>query len=70
MRTPVAPIGWPNDLSPPLGLTGISPPMRRPPLVDEAPALAARAEAEVLVVQDLGDREAVVHLGEVDVLRA
>src|SRR5437588_11995183 len=25
MRTPLAPIGWPNDLSPPLGFTGMSP---------------------------------------------
>ena len=25
MRTPLAPIGWPNDLSPPLGLIGMSP---------------------------------------------
>src|SRR5438067_473307 len=36
------------------------------PLLDEPAALAARAEAQVLVVQDLGDGEAVVHLGEVD----
>ena len=25
MRTPLAPIGWPNDLRPPLGLIGMSP---------------------------------------------
>src|SRR2546430_4290035 len=39
---------------------------RRTPLLDESAALAAAAEAEILVGQDLGDGEAVVHLGEVD----
>src|SRR2546427_6467077 len=34
-----------------------------------APALARGAEPEALVVEDLRDREAVVHLGEVEVLR-
>ena len=68
MRTPVAPTGWPNDLSPPLGLTGLLAAERRASFLDEAPALAAAAEAEVFVVEDLGDGEAVVHLGEVDVV--
>src|SRR2546426_12328832 len=42
---------------------------RRAALGDVAPALARGAEPEVLVVEDLRDREAVVHLGEVEVLR-
>ena len=70
MRTPLAPIGWPNDLSPPLGLIGMSPLERRAPLLDQLPPSPFGAEAEVLDVRDLGPREAVVHLGEVDVLRA
>src|SRR5204863_4571432 len=40
------------------------------PLLDEAPALALRAEAELLVGDDLGDGEAVVDLGEIDVVGA
>ena len=35
----------------------------------ERPGLALRAEAQLLVGDQLGDREAVVHLGEVDVGR-
>ena len=35
--------------------------------LDEAPALALRAEAEVLELDDHGDGEAVVELGDVDV---
>src|SRR3989442_14738663 len=65
MRTPVAPTGWPYDLSPPEGFTAEI----GAPLLDEPAALAARAEAQVLVVEDLGDGEAVVHLGEVDLRR-
>src|SRR5947207_15473388 len=42
---------------------------RRAALGHVAPALARGAEPEVLVVEDLRDREAVVHLGEVEVLR-
>src|SRR5438093_11589066 len=41
---------------------------RRAALLDQLPALALLAEAQVLDVRDLGPREAVVHLGEVDVL--
>ena len=37
---------------------------------DERPALALRAEPPVLELQQHGDREAVVHLGDVDVVRA
>ena len=37
------------------------------PALDEAPALALRAEAEVLQLRDHGDGEAVVELGDVDV---
>src|SRR5207249_3969196 len=39
------------------------------PLLDEPAPLAARAKAQVLVVQDLGDGEAVVYLGKVDLRR-
>ena len=35
-----------------------------------APGLAVLAEAEILVVHDLGGREAVVQLDQVDVVRA
>ena len=66
--TPVAPIGWPFAFSPPLVLTGTSPPSIGPPDSSHFPAAPALAEAEVLVGDELGDREAVVHLGEVDVL--
>src|SRR5262249_13097314 len=41
------------------------PPERGPAFLDEPAALPPAAEAEVLVVQDLRDGEAVVHLGEV-----
>src|SRR5579885_1359734 len=41
----------------------------RAPLGDVARPLARRTEAEVLVVEDLGDREAVVDLAEVEVAR-
>ncbi len=38
--------------------------------VEQRGALAARAEPERLVVDQLGDRERVVHFGDVDILRA
>src|SRR5262249_13842019 len=41
----------------------------RPPFLGELAAGALPAEAQILRVRDLGPREAVVHLGEVDVLR-
>src|SRR5262249_53295611 len=40
---------------------------RRPPLRDVAPALTGATEAQILVVQDLRDREAVVDLRKVEI---
>ena len=66
MRTPVAPVGWPKVLRPPSVLTGSSPPEREGAARDVLLGGALLAEAEVLVGEQLGQREAVVHLGDVD----
>src|ERR1043165_6677600 len=61
--TPVAPIGWPLALSPPDGLIGSLPSLCvQPSAMARAPAFAD--EAHRLVLDQLGDGEAVVHLGE------
>ena len=67
---PVAPIGWPFASSPPDVLTGMRPVSDVSPSSEATPPLPFSHEAEVLDVEDLGDREAVVHLGHVDVGRA
>ena len=64
----MAPTGWPFAFSPPLVLTGTLATEHRAPDSSHFPAARRVAEAEVLVRDELGDREAVVHLGEVDVL--
>ena len=63
---PVAPSGWPFESRPPETFTGIRPPCAVCALVDHPAGLAVLAQAEVLVVQDLGGREAVVQLDEVE----
>ena len=66
MRTPVAPVGWPKVLRPPSVLTGSSPVSSKVPLATMVLRLALLAEAEVLVGQQLGQREAVVQLHHVE----
>src|SRR4030095_8834150 len=80
--TPVAPSGCPHPIRPPRGLTTTTPdqaaagvdddvaPVVAPAGGHERPCLALLAEAELLVGDHLGDREAVVHLGEIDVAGA
>ena len=68
--TPVAPSGWPFESSPPETFTGHLPPCHGDALVDQLAGLAVAAQAEVLVVEDLGGREAVVELDQVEVLGA
>ena len=69
LATPVAPSGWPFERSPPETFTGDATAVRRLALVDHAARLALAAETEVLVVQQLGGREAVVQLDQVEVVR-
>ena len=61
--TPVAPIGWPLASSPPDVFTGMRPVSDGLAVERRDAALALVEEPEVLDVEDLGDREAVVHLG-------
>ena len=63
MRSPEAPIGCPKDFSPPSGLTGSSPSRSKVPAEHLLPRRAPLGEAEVLHEDELGRREAVVHLG-------
>ena len=64
MDTPVAPTGWPLDLSPPERLTGKLAVRCGHALQGDACALAVRGQAHRLVFQQLGDREAVMRLDE------
>src|SRR5262249_35627764 len=59
----------PVRLQPTGGIDGLLASERGAAVLDEPPALSPCAEPEILVVQDLGDGEAVVHLGEVDLGR-
>ena len=62
--------GWFDESPPPSGFTGSAPPRRDAAALDEAPALAGLAEAEVLEGGEHRDRERVVDRAEVDVVVA
>ena len=68
--SPVAPTGWPREHRPPLGLTAMPPPGSVAPDFEQLAGPAGLAEAELLVVEELARRHRVVHLGDVDVVRA
>ena len=67
---PVAAIGWPFDSRPPDTLTGVLPSRHVAPDSEEVGGAALLAQAEVVVVHELGGREAVVQLDEVEVVGA
>ena len=67
-ETPVAPTGWPLALSPPERLTGSLPSWKTQPSSMARAPWPRFGEPHDLVHDQLGDGEAVVHLGEVQVL--
>ena len=69
IETPVAPIRWPLALRPPNGLTGSLPPLPVQPSRMVRLFLTGGGEAHGLVLQELGDGEAVVGLDQVEVGR-
>jgi hypothetical protein len=70
LATPVAPSGWPFGEETAADVHGRLAAVLEPALVDGAARLALLAEAEVLVVQQLGGGEAVVQLDEVEIVGA
>ena len=68
MRRPDAPTGWPKLFRPPSGLTGRSPLRSKVPSSTSFHAVPRSANCEVFVDEELGGREAVVHLGHRDLL--
>jgi len=66
IRTPVAPTGCPAPISPPLELIGMPPAALDAAVLDCAPALPRRRDAEVIDGHVLGRREAVVRLNAID----
>ena len=67
---PDAPMGWPRDSRPPLGLMGIDTADLRRAAHGEDAALALGAETQRLGLVEFAVGGGVVHLGAVDVLRA
>ena len=68
--TPVAPMGCPLHRSPPLGLTGSFPPRAVMPSSTSRPAFPFLAETQILRAHNLGDGEAVVNFGKIQIFRA
>ena len=64
----MAPIGWPLALRPPDGLTGSLPSFCGPAFLDGGRALPFGGQAHRLVLDQLGDGEAVVRLDEGEVV--
>ena len=69
METPVAPIGCPLAFSPPDGLTGSRPFFSAMTLVDHLPAFAGLGQPHGLVLDHLGDGEAVMGLDQIEVVQ-
>ena len=70
LAMPVAETGWPLDCRPPETLTGVLPSRQVRAGVEEVGGAAGLAQAEVVVVHELGGGEAVVQLDQVEVGRA
>ena len=68
METPVAPIGCPLAFSPPEGLTGSRPFFSAMPS-DHLPAFAGFGKAHGLVLDHLGDGEAVMGFDQIEVVK-
>ena len=68
--TPVAPTGWPFDLSPPDGLIGSVPSFSvQPSRIARAPSPGG-GQPHRLVLDQLGDGEAVVRLDQIEIVEA
>jgi len=66
---PVAPSGWPFEMSPPEGLTTILPPYVCAPSSTNCPPFPSGQQAQRFVGDQLVAREAVVQLHDIHVLR-